>query len=124
MQPRDGTRRLGVGDRDLLELGFRRRLPFEQRVGEQLLKVGHQPAVEARGERPDVQIQDLREQDEESRGQSATVVLDEVQIGGGNPEALGECGLRKARPRAKRTDFSSWNSERRHVGSLQDLLID
>ena len=80
---------------------------LEHRVGEGLGEVGDEPRVLVGRERVDVDVEELREPDEEVRGERPAVVLDEVQVARGDPELLGELDLVEALAAPERADLGA-----------------
>ncbi len=66
---------------------------IEERIAEGLEEIGGEARVLRRGEGVEIDLEALREPDQERRGERAPVVLDEVQVARRDAEALRELNL-------------------------------
>ena len=69
------------------------RYVLEERIGKGLGQVRDHARVLVGRERREIEVEDLRELDEERRGERAPVVLDEVQVARGDAEPVGQIDL-------------------------------
>ena len=67
----------------------------EQRIGEDLVELGEEPVLVGGGEIAQIEVIGLREPQQDLRRHRALVALDQVDVARGNPEALGDLGLRQ-----------------------------
>ena len=94
----------GVGGQ-VAHLGGGHVLVLEDRVAEELHEVGDGPGVLLGRQRLQVELEDLGDLDEERRRHGAPVVLDEVEVRGGDAEPVGELHLAHALLPAQRPDL-------------------
>ncbi len=85
-------------------VGRRQAQALEQRIAEHLEEVGDQALVLGAGERFQIEVELLRDAQEDLRAERALVVLDEVEIAGGDAETLRHLRLAQAGVAANRPD--------------------
>ena len=68
----------------------------EQRIGEDLVQFGEEAVLVGGGEIAQIEVIGLRQPQQDLRRHRALVALDQVDIARGNPEPLGDLGLRQA----------------------------
>jgi len=90
-----GARDLRIRCRQLARLRLGRDVSFEDRIPEHLHEGCRQLCVLAFGEGLHVEAGELREPDEEVRAEGTAVVLDEIEVAGGDAQALRHGGLRE-----------------------------
>jgi hypothetical protein len=95
-----GARRHEVGD-----LAPRQRVLLEHRVAERLGQVRDEPGVLAGGERLEIEVEVLREAQQQLRGERPPIVLDQVQVARRDAEPLGHRRLRQVEPGAQGADL-------------------
>ena len=92
---------------DELQFLQARRVGLEQRVRQRLRQRREQPVVLADRELRDVEPELVGERQQHRCGDRALVVLDLVQIAGGNADALGELALRRAARQPEIADLAA-----------------
>ena len=91
-----GARGRGARRGELADVGGGDWVLLEQGIAEGLHEVGDQASLLVGGELVQREVEELRELEQEAGGQGAAVVLDQIEIAGGDAEPLGE--LRLAQP--------------------------
>ena len=73
-----------------IQPAFDRRHPREERIGEDLQQVPGELGVLPGGDGLEVELEHVRQSDQQRRSQRAAVVLDQVEVGRGDLEAFGQ----------------------------------
>ena len=107
VQAQHGAGGLGARGRELADVDRREVVFFEQRIGERFGEIGDQPAVLIAGERTDVDAEELRQLDQQVRGQRAAVGLDQVEVARRDAELVRELDLRQSFPAPQRPDLGA-----------------
>src|SRR5260370_18795525 len=68
----------------------------EQWIGKNLVQLGEKPVLVCGGEIAQIEVIGFRQPQQDLRRHRALVALDQVDIARGNPETLGDLGLRQA----------------------------
>ena len=88
----------------LAHVGGRQPVSVEDRIAEDLEQVGHETFVLPAPKRLQIELELLGQPDEHLGAESAAVVLDEVEVAGGNPEPLRHPGLAQPFPTTQGPD--------------------
>ncbi|HTA66605.1 MAG TPA: hypothetical protein VK753_14005, partial [Xanthomonadaceae bacterium] len=68
----------------------------EQRIGKDLIQLGEEAILIGGGEVAKIEIIGFRQAEQDLRRHRALIALDQVDVGGRNPEAFGDLGLRQS----------------------------
>ncbi len=91
----------------LPQVGRRHVVGFEERVAEDFVEVGDEARLPVRRKALQLRRVELGKLEEEGCGQGPLVVLDQVQVGGRDPELLREVDLAQARAPSQSSDFGT-----------------
>src|SRR5205814_1812345 len=92
---------------DFANIGRRQWMFFEERIAEHFLQIGGESRGVVVGEGVELDLENLRDADEQMRRQRPLVVLDQIQIARRNVELCRKIGLRQPFAAPERADFGA-----------------